>query len=203
MAGKTLLAGLILLALPWGSGCSNAEEELLAEIQALQQTIADQEAEIQALTATIADLEARKRELLYAVSDSQVRLRQLQAEYPEVGTDAEKPPAALRIEIQPETIVCQDDWHHWILVLTETNGVGVSLSRITRVLYNEKDHVSDQTTSTPDSAATWFPDHIQPNGSITLASGAPCSLGIRLQYIVEGTDDNGHHVIESKQVVLH
>ena len=107
--------------------------------------------------------------------------------------------AAITVSYDPDPLVVNAGHVSWKVILTETNGVGVTVNKLTRQAYMNGKPVGDLKVYTSDR---WFQNlpgtYLPPNGVGIIGAGTNFgdSIPEDAYYIdtIEGTDDNGNDI---------
>jgi len=189
-----LLTGLLMST----CGCvpDTKLEECLASQSELQQTIDAQQKQIEELTRAIDDQQVRIDELTKQNSLDYSRLVMLGRTSQDDTT-----PSSRVTMTYPDSPRCEGGITRWRVVVTETSGVGVTLTRgvyYHRTLEDGK-WSEPQGVSYYDAANNWFqwPKRFPPNWQEEYRTGdAGCfSDHRRYTWVYFGEDDNGHDIV--------
>ncbi len=101
--------------------------------------------------------------------------------------------ANLEISFDPNPVYCENDHLYWDVIISETNGVGVSLKTIVQDVYvgDEKvnSHFYDENWMQENLGSSYLP------AFSSMINGAGSNCGITHEvFTVTGIDDNGHEV---------
>lgn len=208
MTSKTLacalMASLVFVSL---GGCAGAQEELLTQFEAQQAELAARNTEIEALQERVNQLEGENQLYTQRLSDLDQRVRALTMENNRLRDEqrtARALSAAIRVSSDPETAIPLASGEcHWTLIISEINGVGVSLQRLTKRYYASDGSLLGERIHDRDSSPTAWPLYVPPNGTISSGSGSH-NIGptVTVVHLFEGIDDNGNKITASLEVPI-
>lgn len=204
MPGRLMLLVLASVLTSTCSCVSEAElEECLATQSELQRAVESQHRQIEELTRALDDQQARIDELTRQNSLDYSRLVMLKR------TSEDRPtPSACVTMTYPEAPWCESGGMRWRVVVTETNGVGVTFT--SGVYYHRT--LEDGKWSEPqgvgyyDATNKWFewPKRFPPNWQVEYRTGdAGCfSDQRRYTWVFFGEDDNSHDSVAMGTIVV-
>ena len=197
----TLLMGATL------SGCSCVSEasvdECLASNLEQQKTIEAQQVQIKELTKVTNDQQIQIDDLTRqnSLDYSQLVFLRRTSKAHDTPSKAHDTPSANVTVTYPDAPWCEGGSMHWRVVLTETNGVGVTFTHgvyYHRTLEDGK-WSEPQGVSYYDATNNWFawPIRLPPNWQEECRTGdAGCFLDHRrYTWVYFGEDDNGHDIV--------
>jgi hypothetical protein len=101
--------------------------------------------------------------------------------------------AQLEISFDPNPVPCIDGKRHWDVIMSEINGVGVSLKTIVQDVY-----VGDQKVNSYFYDENWMQENLGSSylpAFSSMINGAGCGCYVTHQiFTVTGIDDNGHEI---------
>lgn len=109
--------------------------------------------------------------------------------------------ANLEISFDPNPVYCENDHLYWDVIISETNGIGVSLKTIVQDVY-----VGDEKVNSYFYDENWMQENLGSSylsafSSMTNGSGCGCYVTHQI-FTVTGIDDNGHEVEATGRVDL-
>ncbi len=108
--------------------------------------------------------------------------------------------AKIEISFNPNPVPCKDGHWYWRVILTEVNGIGVKLNKLTTEIYQSKrllgtrDYDSSMIQEWLDSA------YLPASSSADFGASFPCQAITHEIVTVTGTDDNGHEITATGRV---
>jgi len=109
--------------------------------------------------------------------------------------------AAVQLSIDPENeTVCNDGMRRWTVHVNETNGVGITVTKLETQYYHDETSYPNVRVYTP-ADNDWLPEYLGPYEGFSFGAGFNCGPGVnedvnRVVYRLEGLDDNGSPINE-------
>ena len=115
-------------------------------------------------------------------------------------TPTPKEVAKIEITFEPNPVPCENGYWRWRIVLTEVNGVGVSLEELTMYIYSDNDLLEERPLGA-SKIMDWIDKAYLPAyGHARTGAGFPCQEITHEIVTVTGIDDNGDKIEASGRV---